>query len=365
VKYGLIIINIFCMAALVVSGIACYVNPAQHTLVALIGLGFPVLLILNILFTGVWIVFRKKFFILPLALVLIFTLRFTDFSAENDKTTYNAKSFRIMSYNAHGLGYTYWPKHKEQFAETADFLHSQNLDIVCIQEYSNGYRDFPTEKKLQKEFGNSHISYFQSKWMRGDVCSGIATFSRFPIVGKKNVSATGNGNNIILLTDVVIDKDTVRIINCHLQSNRFSEGEYEFIESMNSFNADVYKNSKIDNNLQGLRNVLARMNKAYKLRVEQADTLVKLIRQSPYKTIVCGDFNDTQSSYIYRKVSRNMHDSYRIAGRGWQNTYRRFWPGIRIDYILYNNSFICTNYNVPAYDASDHRPVVGEYAIVK
>lgn len=362
-KYIIIIINIAFLAALIASGLACFVNPARHTLIALFCLGFPIFFIINIIFVVFWLLCRKKFFLIPLAPVLIFALRFIDFSAENKNISPNAESFRVMTYNAHGIGYPYWPKHNEKFSEIADFIHSQNLDIVCIQEFSNGDRDFPTVKRLTHEFKFSHTHFFKTNWTRGDVKGGIATFSKYPIVHHESVKSTTDGDNIILITDVLIKTDTIRLINCHLQSNKFSIGEYKFIEDMNSFDTKVYKNTKIESNLKSLLEVAERMRKAYNWRVGQAETLVQLIDNSPYTTIVCGDFNDTPSSYIYRKVCRHMHDSHRVAGSGWQNTYRRFWPGIRIDYILYNGNITCTNSKVPAYDASDHRPVVGEYIL--
>ena len=85
---------------------------------------------------------------------------------------------------------------------------------------------------------------------------------------------------------MLIGTDTVRVINCHLQSNRFSVGEYEFIEDMNSFNAGVYKKTEMDQKLDGVRSVLARMRKAYKGRVDQTGKLTELIEESSYSTFL-------------------------------------------------------------------------------
>lgn len=119
--------------------------------------------------------------------------------------------------------------------------------------------------------------------------------------------------------------------------------------------------TKQSKNREGLLSVYRRMRKAYEWRVKQAATLRRLIGESPYPVVVCGDFNDTQSSYVYRLVSRGLHDSQRVMTTGWRNTYRRFFPGIRIDYILYNGPMKCVSCRVPQVDYSDHRPVVGEY----
>ncbi|MBR5166898.1 MAG: endonuclease/exonuclease/phosphatase family protein [Salinivirgaceae bacterium] len=362
-RHIILIINIGFVVLMLVSGLARYFNPAKYTLIAITGLGFPILLIINVFFAAGWLIARKLYCFISLVPILLFMFRHIDFGS-GGRHTPSTEKFRVMTYNSHGIGYSYWPKHKKTMEEMVDFIHSRSADIVCIQEFASGKNDMPAERLLQKEYGYAHVALAAPNWMRGDIKNGIATFSRFPIVAKHNIESSKEGNTF-LLTDVLIGTDTVRIINCHLQSNRFSEGEYEFIEDMNSFNAGVYKKTEMDQKLEGVRSVLARMRKAYKWRVKQTEKLTKLIEESPYSTFLCGDFNDTPSSYVYRKVSRRMRDSHRIADFGWHNTYRRFWPGLRIDYVMYNGAIQCCDHNVPAYDVSDHRPVEAEFFIAK
>ena len=362
-KHIILLINIGFIVLMLVAGVARWVNPAEHTAIALLGLGFPILLIINIGFIVWWAVCRKWLFLLPFAAILPFAPSYFDFPLGGDNSAVKGRQIRVLSYNAHNFGMHAKPDHLQAMGEIVEFIGCENLDIACFQEFSSGDKTLPVHQSLQKLFKYSHLQLRKSPYAYGDVCDGLATYSNFPIVGRNSIRSDGETDNIIIYTDIKIDADTVRVFNCHLQSYQFSALEYDFIEKVNSLNSDVYDKSKQDENRKGLNSVYRRMRKAYEWRVKQANTLADLISQSPYQVLVCGDFNETQSSYIYRKVSRGLRDSQRVASTGWRNTYRRFAPGIRIDYILFSDRFNCRSCRVPQVDFSDHRPVVGEYQI--
>lgn len=363
VKHIILIINVCFVVLLFVSGSACLLNPAKYTIVALLGLGFPIFVIINIAFVVWWAVCRKKLFLLSLLALLPFVPRYVEFPFNDNKEAVNGTPIRIMSYNAHNFGLSKWPDHKKTMAEMVEFIGCENLDIACFQEYSTGERNLPTHQKLMEKFKYSHLYITMDTYNRGDTRNGLATYSNYPIVGYKDIMSDGETSNAIIYTDIKIGDDTIRVFNTHLQSNKFSPEEYLFIEKVNSLNSDVYDKDKIDENKRGLEDVFHRMKGAYEWRVRQAETLADYAGNSPYPVVICGDFNETQSSYVYRLVSKNHHDSHKVACNGWKNTYRRFFPGLRIDYIIYDNPLKCQDFKVPQVDFSDHRPVVGEYSI--
>ena len=47
-KHIILLVNIVFVALMFVSGIARWLNPAEHTAIALLGLFFPVLLLINV-----------------------------------------------------------------------------------------------------------------------------------------------------------------------------------------------------------------------------------------------------------------------------------------------------------------------------
>ncbi len=360
-KYLLLIVNIIFAAMLIVSGAARWLNPAQHTTVAIIGMFFPILMLINLLMALCWLLMLKKNALLSLTVVLLFVHRYISFSTDSDAS--GGLQLRVLTYNTHNFGLNQRPEHLQIMHEMVDFVGMQNVDIACFQEYTNGEHTLPVDANIAGKFGYSHICYMPERWVRGDTHSGLATYSRYPIVGRQQIAADGKTDKMIIYTDIKIGNDTLRVFNCHLQSNQFSNGEYEFIQKVNTLDADVYDTSKLDENRSGMLSIVRRMKRAYEWRVRQAATLVDYVRNSPYPTIVCGDFNETQSSYIYRLVVKGMCDSDQLGSIAMHNTYRRFFPGIRIDYILYNADMRRVSCEVPAFDLSDHRPVVAEYKL--
>lgn len=363
VKQIILIINVCCVVLLFMSGAACWLNPAKHTIMALIGLGSPVFVVVNIAFVIWWGICRKKLLLLSLLALLPFVPRYVEFPFNIGGEVPNGRTIRIMTYNAHNFGLHKWPSHRQAMAEMVEFVGCENLDIACFQEYSTGDMELPTHERLKEKFKYSHLYITMDTYNRGDIRNGLATYSNYPIVGYKDILSDGETSNAIIYTDIKIGDDTIRVFNTHLQSNKFSPEEYLFIEKVNMLDSDVYDKDKIDENKRGLEDVYHRMQSAYEWRVKQAETLAGYASNSPYPVVICGDFNETQSSYVYRLISKKHHDSHRVAGRGWKNTYCRFFPGLRIDYIIYDNPLKCQNFKVPQVDYSDHRPVVGEYVI--
>mgnify|MGYP000783241517 FL=1 len=75
------------------------------------------------------------------------------------------------------------------------------------------------------------------------------------------------------------------------------------------------------------------------------------------RRIVCGDFNDTPMSYVYRTMARGLRDAFRECGSGYSHTFRGFYNTLRIDYVL-SGGFEPLSYEVLPVDYSDHHPVV-------
>ena len=103
------------------------------------------------------------------------------------------------------------------------------------------------------------------------------------------------------------------------------------------------------------------MVKNYAQRAVQAEQVAEAVEQSPHPVVVCGDFNDTPVSYVYRTIRRagNLVDSFVEKGRGVEHTFKGLYNLFRIDYILADKEA----FEVKSYDSydepmSDHKPVV-------
>ena len=70
--------------------------------------------------------------------------------------------------------------------------------------------------------------------------------------------------------------------------------------------------------------------------------------------IVCGDFNNTAYSYVYRKVRGDkLNDAFQEAGKGFGRSFNFFYP-FRIDFILPDKSFRVRSFKTHYLPLSDH-----------
>ena len=60
----------------------------------------------------------------------------------------------------------------------------------------------------------------------------MAIYSKHPQIKKKTVSIKGERmNNTCIYSDMIINKDTIRVYNIHLASNWFKNTDYSFIQN--------------------------------------------------------------------------------------------------------------------------------------
>ena len=82
-----------------------------------------------------------------------------------------------------------------------------------------------------------------------------------------------------------------------------------------------------------------------------------------HPAILCGDFNATAGSYVYRLLTRHMHDVQRsLKGRLPRGTWPAQLPFMRIDHLLASRDLKVRSVSVPRTPltrvASDHLPLV-------
>jgi len=241
-------------------------------------------------------------------------------------------------------------------SKVTDFLVQQNPDILCIQEFF--LRSEDSLLVLQKFTRGLHTSYYFMKnyldMTDKRKIFAIATFSRYPITGLGHLR-TNNHTVFAIYTDVVMGSDTIRVFNIHLESIRFGKSDYSFYAQLTDQAKDPGDNFDLSG---GTFNIFSKLKKAFIIRADQVDVLKKNILHSPYPVIVCGDFNDTPASYTYHEMTAGLHDAFCKAGSGFlSSTYAGDFPSFRIDYILYDDAFVASNYSKNTIDLSDHYPV--------
>lgn len=353
--YIVVLMTIGCSALLLLSYLSPLVNPNDFWLIALLGLIAPILYIIDIVLMLYLLICWKVYFFIPLVVLAMgfgdMSLFFRpDISKSYHDTKQDKAAFNVMSYNVMGFINPHNNRGESALDEITEFINTNNPDILCMQEYQST-KKMPQTKidRLLSSMPYKRVYYKMQN--RDSTGWGLAVFSRFPIIRGKSVDFE-ESNNSAMWVDIVIQRDTIRVFNNHLQTTSINRADRDFITTQE------FVQSNRDVNSERIRNIIGKLRQNYKIRAQQADTIAIKISESPYPVVVCGDFNDTPMSYSYHTIRGDLHDAFQEKGRGVTNTYRGLFNLFRIDYILYSPAFKATNYSTPQSDWSDHNPVV-------
>src|SRR5204863_221049 len=130
------------------------------------------------------------------------------------------------------------------------------------------------------------------------------------ILKKGEIKFENDDNNNALWADLVRKTDTIRVYNVHLASIRFQKSDYEAIGQ--DPGPGLKRKAKVVE-----QQIFSRLREAYIKRVSQAKKVIEHVKTSPYKVLLCGDFNDTPVSYCYSQFSEVLSDAFAGAGSGW------------------------------------------------
>ena len=345
------------MVCLLLAVTAKYISPQLFWLPAFFGLAFPFLFLLNLAFIFYWLFQFKSAIIFGLLAFLVSlptATRYFQISFEEEHRA--IKFIKVTSYNSMLFDLYNWKKNKENRSRILLNLSEINPDILCLQEFytsedANDFNNIDTLKRiLNTKF--SHVAYTTT--LRQNDHWGMATFSKYPIINEGKIEFKTKSNNLCIYSDVIIDNDTIRIYNVHLQSISFSKDDNQFLD-------DVVSDKDADNEIEKSKNILRRLKRAFLRRSKQVDMIATHMSLCPYKIILCGDFNDTAASYVYERLSKNLRDAYMLKGNGFGRTYAGNWPQFRIDYILHDKAFRCLDYKRSFETFTDHFPVTAYF----
>lgn len=329
---------------LALSYVSMVVNPAKAWILVIFGLLFVPLFLLNLILLLWAIKRRSKSFIIPLLTILpslFFTgryIQFFDSKPESSQENIKMVSYNVGRFAIGGRSRTDLNSNRDSIVS---FLKKQDADIICLQEFrSKNLSDI-------KSFLSSQFPVYHPVWYlysRRGGSYGNVILSRLPIKGKGKIIFE-NSTNLAIYADVLTSKGLLRVYNCHFES--YSISLSRIVKSIGK-DRNVLKETETK-----MRNSIAR-------RPKQVDQVFRHIGDSPYESIVCGDFNDSPVSYTYYKMCKGREDSFVRAGVGFGATYSTFWPLLRIDYVLYPQSMEAVSHQTPRVGYSDHYPVVVE-----
>jgi len=315
---------------------------------ALFGLSFPFLLIANIVFLFYRIYKKKTSLLISLTAILFgYNQIFTFFSFNIGKDVLKENSLKVMTYNVRMFDVYNWSKKENTSNNILNIIKNEDADVICLQEFYST-RKHNWKRRIFKEL---KIKDFIVSSKNNKSFFGNAIFSKYPIVNQgflKNALPTQK----CIYADIKKGDDTIRVYAIHLASIHLDNDDYKF---MKNIKINIENKEK---NIEGVKGIGVKLLKAYKNRAKEVDAIFPYIEKSPYKTIVCGDFNDTPISYTYKRIKGNLKDSFNEKGFGIGNTYAGSLPLFRIDYIFHSPDISSVSFKIITKKLSDHYPVI-------
>ncbi len=337
--------NLVAALALLGSYTAQYFPPDRWWAPSMLGLMFPYLLAVNLLFVVIWLIMKPKFTLLSIFVLFAGWNLITRFYQFGGKET-EEPGIRVISYNVRKFQGNSNTPSKENAVKISGFLKKNEPDIICLQEVMLRSKNIFNLEETIRDF--AHIDHYQ--YASGSSRLGSVTMTRYPIVRMQEIRFE-NSVNIAICTDIVIHPDTFRIFNVHLQSYRIDPERYDIIGS---------PSIKGRKEIRELIELSSKYIAATQKRAIQARMIRKKIDESPYPAIVCGDFNDTPASYSYRKTRGLLRDAFVSSGKGIGHTYVGKLPSFRIDFIFHSRELESFNFRTLQVPYSDHLPVICE-----
>lgn len=356
-KYLILAGNVLAALLLFLSTLAPITSPLDLVIISYLGLGFPILLFINICFLIIWLVFLKwKYLVIQLVILVFCWNSINTYIPLNSPTKdIPQKSFKIMSYNVRGFNWLTGDEAREN--PIFSYMANSGADIICMQEFAVEEKKNKDKIISLEELDNFLVEYPYRTIIRlGDTINscmyGLACYSKFPIdkVARIPIESDFNGAGMY---EIKIGKKSITIVNNHLESNRLTaEDKILFKELV------VDKNrKKLDAVTQTIR---SHLDPAFKTRAVQANIIAECIQIQRGKTdamIVCGDFNEPPISYAYETIKGNFLDAFKYTGRGMGITYHEDGFYFRIDYIMHTLNLQAYNCTVGDVKYSDHYPI--------
>ncbi|WP_445747154.1 endonuclease/exonuclease/phosphatase family protein [Polaribacter sp.] len=318
-------INIVVAILLFASYLLPFISPERLPILAILSLLVPFLIFANILFSGYWLLFFKRQFLLSASILILGWLTLTPIYKLFEKKTISKNSLSVMSYNVRLFNQYEWINDTEIPTKINALIQENSPDIIVFQDYySLVNQDFKFKYK-----------YINTKKQSNK--NGLAIYSKYPIINSGSLNLKHTSNNIIF-ADILKEKDTIRVYNLHLQSLKLKTDKENFGQ----------ENSE---------KLLTILEDGFKKQVNQTTVFLEHEKKWKGKKIIAGDFNNTSFSWVYNQISKDKKDAFIEAGKGFGKTYN-YWFPLRIDFILTDNAAEIHQFSSFTQKYSDHFPIM-------
>ena len=355
-----LIANAVCSGLLLLSAFApSLIQPTVHPVWSCVSLLFPIFLVLNLCFILFWLLVTKKYILISLVSLLVCYTPLKTYIPFNS-TTSEAKlpkdGIKLLSFNSMMMSAGRMSGGKNAILE---YLKKSDADIICIQEYV----DYSKRNLLHRRDVNKALkAYPYKKFVKvgGKYSSNkLACFSKYPILSARSLNYVSQYNGSVALR-IKVEKDTLLLINNHLESNKLNGQD-------RALYGEMLDTPSKDNLKKAGRRLLTKLAKSASIRARQADKIAEVVQKAPEKYIVvCGDFNDSPLSYAHHKMTSLLKDAFVESGSGLGISYNQERLYFRIDHIFTSRNIATYNTRIDrSVQASDHYPIVSYLALKK
>jgi endonuclease/exonuclease/phosphatase family metal-dependent hydrolase len=350
----MLVLNSIAALTLLLCYLAPVADPQRYGLIAILGLGYQVLLLLNIISLIYWL-FRSVPYMLISGVCLLAGLHIAaknwefHFTSQPDKKA-SSDEIRIMTYNVHDFTSPF--ANKSIRKDIAKIIIAKQPDVVAIQEYTNNITDWKSINKTLTNAIQSNNHYFQAYDYTSWDSTGIAIYTRYPQVNHGAVTQPGNSKSLqAIFVDVKFKNRVFRIYTTHLQPSDFDSTEHIYLHNLPHGGKFSWHESMM---------ICHKLKIAFQKRSVQVALIKQHMAKCPYPYIIAGDFNDTPISFSVNQISKGLKNAFIEKGSGLGITYYGDFPHLQIDYILAGPQFDILNCRILKERVSDHYPVISD-----
>jgi hypothetical protein len=245
--------NVIAAFFFLLSCLVPYLNPQKWWFISFLGLGFPFLLLLAIVFLIGWLlVLRPRYAVISAIAILLGIKSISVFFAFHNSAAFHnekeIKTLRIATWNV--ARFIEMRRNNNKGSQTRlkmmELIKQQDADIICLQEFFHSL-DSDWYQNIDYITDNLHYPYWYfSHDVDGDLhFTGSVIFSRYPIIDSGIIRyPRPTLPEALIHADIKVNDDTLRIYTTHLQSLQFGKRDYERIGAIESAEDSLLTNSR-------------------------------------------------------------------------------------------------------------------------
>lgn len=344
----IVAVNIAVVVLMVAVGYSDRLHPGAHPWLSCAGMAFPILPLINLGFLVFWVLFSWRRMVVPIVGFILAYIPIRIYMPLHFSQEPPPGSLMMVSYNVCGYGGNYLT----HFAvdSVIDYVTRLNADIVCLQEDMNG-----THHDVMARFAE-HYPYNDTTRV-SDVTNkcinSVGIHTRFPIL-RKEVIDYGSFSNGSVAYYLLVQGDTVLVINNHLESTHLSANDRQRYQEM------IRGGMERDTAKAETSALIDKLGQAMVRRAKHVDVIHRYIESHRrYPMLVCGDFNDTPISYARHTMADGLTDCFVESGNGLGISFNQHGFNFRIDHLMCSHHFTPYNCKIDSkMRVSDHYPLL-------